>query len=298
VAYFGGKSKVAALVWERFGDVPNFVEPFFGSGAVLLARPHAARVETVNDMDAFLTNFWRAVAADPDGVAEWADSPVNELDLHAKHHWLKAQDIAKMRSDPDFYDVKTAGWWLWGISCWIGDGWCKAESGKRPHLGDAGNGGRPHLGRDQGSHAKFRSEGIYDYMRQLSKRFRRVRVCCGDWSRVCGDSVTIFHGTTGVFLDPPYFSPDRADCYNFDCRELPKRVAKWAIEKGDDPRMRIALCGYYGDYNMPESWDCVAWKAGGGYGNQNEKNDNAGKERIWFSKFCLKPLAQRSLFGE
>ena len=34
--WFGGKSRVAPLVWDRFGDVPNYVEPFFGSGAVLL----------------------------------------------------------------------------------------------------------------------------------------------------------------------------------------------------------------------------------------------------------------------
>ena len=29
--WFGGKSKVAEIVWERFGDVQNYVEPFFGS---------------------------------------------------------------------------------------------------------------------------------------------------------------------------------------------------------------------------------------------------------------------------
>ena len=39
--WFGGKSLVADIVWQRFGDIPNYVEPFFGSGAVLLGRPHA-----------------------------------------------------------------------------------------------------------------------------------------------------------------------------------------------------------------------------------------------------------------
>lgn len=34
--YFGGKRVVAPEVWRRFGDTPNYVEPFFGSGAVLL----------------------------------------------------------------------------------------------------------------------------------------------------------------------------------------------------------------------------------------------------------------------
>jgi REP element-mobilizing transposase RayT len=38
--YFGSKRAVASVVWERLGDCPNYVEPFFGSGAVLLGRPH------------------------------------------------------------------------------------------------------------------------------------------------------------------------------------------------------------------------------------------------------------------
>lgn len=36
--WFGGKSQVASIVWDRFGDVLNYIEPFFGSGAVLLGR--------------------------------------------------------------------------------------------------------------------------------------------------------------------------------------------------------------------------------------------------------------------
>jgi len=42
---------------------------------------------------------------------------------------------------------------------------------------------------------------------------------------------------------------------------------------------------------MPDSWECVAWKARGGYGLQgnNRGRVNAGRERIWFSPHCLKP---------
>ena len=79
--YFGGKSRIAPLVWTRFGDTPNYVEPFGGSLAVLLARPFPARTETVNDANGFIVNFWRAVQAEPEAVAKWADNPVFELDL-------------------------------------------------------------------------------------------------------------------------------------------------------------------------------------------------------------------------
>ena len=63
--WFGGKSRVAHLVWERFGPVDTYNEPFFGSGAVLLGRPHPPRVETVNDLDCMIANFWRALQHDP-----------------------------------------------------------------------------------------------------------------------------------------------------------------------------------------------------------------------------------------
>lgn len=45
--WFGGKRRVADVVWRAFGDVPNYVEPFAGSLAVLLGRPHDAKIESV-----------------------------------------------------------------------------------------------------------------------------------------------------------------------------------------------------------------------------------------------------------
>jgi DNA adenine methylase len=110
--YFGGKRKASSLIWERFGDVQNYVEPFFGSGAVLLGRPSPFRgTETVNDKDCYLANFWRALRADPDGVSFAADWPVNEADLHARHLWLlsQAEFRERMRTEPDYYDPLIAG---------------------------------------------------------------------------------------------------------------------------------------------------------------------------------------------
>ena len=125
--WFGGKRRAAALIWDRLGDVANFVDPFMGSAAVLLARPSEPRIETVNDADALLANFWRAVQQAPDEVATHADWPVNEADLHARHLWLvrrKPEIRAACMADPDWCDPKAAGWWVWGLSQWIGSGWC------------------------------------------------------------------------------------------------------------------------------------------------------------------------------
>jgi hypothetical protein len=48
--------------------------------------------------------------------------------------------------------------------------------------------------------------------------------------------------------------------------------------------------GYEGEYDFPSTWECVQWKANGGYGNQGESTRgraNAFRERIWFSPHCL-----------
>jgi hypothetical protein len=313
--YFGGKRRVVDLVWSRFGDVKNYVEPFFGSGAVLLGSPWpSGRVETVNDLDGYLINFWRAVRAEPETVAQWADDIVAEADLHAKHLWLLEHggDLAeRLQGDPDYYDPKIAGWWCWGMNAWIGSGFCSGrgpwtrekDGGGFYRLAKTGGGGqgvkrqRIHLG-NKGVGINRQTVGIYAWFSELSDRLRHVRVACGNWSRVCGDSPMINHGLTGVFLDPPYCDASRKEnLYNNDSMTVAHDVRAWALEAGQRKTMRIALCGYTGEHDMP-GWEVVTWKANGGYGSQGETQgrENRFKEVIWFSPHCLGGK-QLGLFG-
>jgi hypothetical protein len=312
--YFGGKRKVAEIVWSRFGKIANYVEPFFGSGAVLLNRPGELSTETINDKDGLVSNFWRALKTDPDAVAFHADWPVNENDLHARHAWLvgrKDSLQSKLEGDPDFFDVKVAGWWVWGMACWIGGRFCNGSgpwrvvekdgirqlvhlSGgngvkrNRVHL-SGGNGVNRQLVHLGGSRGVCTRQDLVDYFRELADRLKKVRVCCGDWKRVCGPSVTIFNGMAGVFLDPPYAdTANRSDSlYRVDDLKVAHEVREWAIEQGKNPLMRIALCGYEGEHVMPSEWECYSWAAGVGYGaGAKEKTGNGKKERVWFSPHC------------
>lgn len=287
--YFGGKSRAAHLIWPRFGPVANYVEPFAGSLAVLLARPHPPFVETINDRDAMIANFWRALKFAPEAVADFADAPVNEADLHAIHMWLVNQEEfrERMLTDPDYYDPKIAGWWLWGRCAWIAGGWCDFEA-----LSDrSGRMGRsiPNMN-FQGVHSeRIQREGVHAHMIKLAQRLRRVRVCCGDWSRLCTPAVCT-PGPTAILLDPPYFDDLSTGLYAHSDKNVSAQVRQWAIENGDNPEYRIALCGYEGEHPMPPSWEKVSWKATGGYGLQRRdgSNQNQERERIWFSPHCLK----------
>jgi DNA adenine methylase len=312
--WFGGKSKVAPIVWEALGDVEHYVEPFFGSGAVLLSRPHPAKCETINDADGLLANFWRAVAADPELVAEWAANPVNEADLHARHLWLvNAKDgiSERLMADPDWHDAKAAGWWVWGINCWIGGGFCSGDgpwvndggvftkrgtgqgvNRQLPHLGGTGQGVNrklPHLGgTGQGVNRK---QFLLDWFGELRARLHDARVACGDWSRVCGPSVLrSAGGVTGVFLDPPYDLNMRAAVYANESG-CAADVRKWCAQVGGQKDLRIVLAGYDGEHNELEAlgWRVHAWKAVGGFGNQSDTTgrENSAKERLWFSPHCL-----------
>ena len=325
---------------------------------------------------------------------------MNEADLHARHLWLVNQEEfrERMKTDPEFCDLKIAGWWVWGISQWIGSGWCshpewtgRTNAGRKrhgiqtlerpwrtrpqlsydmgihrnalpqkrpmvhgghtgkgvhadhpgqasqfaaehqqslsrqiPNLGDDGCGvhreriaatvteKRPLLsgnGHGAGVHADRAAE-LLDYFAALAMRLRRVRVCCGDWTRVLGPSVTIKHGITGIFLDPPYdmrvvSSPESGrdgaaptdGLYSAHDNDLSAAVRDWAVANGDNPQLRIALCGYEGEHTMPDTWECVAWKSQGGFGNQRSGSDyaNADRERVWFSPGCLRGR-QKTLF--
>ena len=104
---------------------------------------------------------------------------------------------------------------------------------------------------------------------------------------------------TAVLLDPPYADSANRDknVYAEDSETIAHAVREWAIQNGDNPLLRIALCGYQSEHAMPSSWECVAWKAAGGYGSQSNGRgrDNKNRERIWFSPACQKPETQGTL---
>jgi site-specific DNA-adenine methylase len=378
--FFGGKSTVAPIVWAALGQPKHYVEPFFGSGATLLARPDynpQKHMETVCDKDGFVANAWRGMQLAPDELARYCDWPVNHADLNARRTYLNENQglLQQLCDDPEYYDAKIAGYWIWAMSCWIGSGLTRKDSiprldggvgvtgsgiaEKRPNLGNAGRGvaqdlthnrprvalqGRVHaMGpipeiRDgkginnqipllnhetgvcrrpcygaSGAHGVHKTTltadpdplldvrdpytpGLYDWFRQLSERLRRVRVVCGDWTRVCGGDWQDDRGTCGMAFDPPYGEEAGRDktIYHEESLTVAAEVREWCRERGERKTYRLVLCGYEDEHISlvnDSGWTMRKWSACGGFANcgkgKTQGKVNRHKERLFFSPHCF-----------
>lgn len=307
--WFGGKSSIAAEVWRRLGSPKQYIEPFCGSAAMLLAAPRPASLEVIGDANCYVANFWRALKFRPADVTTWQDYPVSHIDLYARHRWLtEPSRVAELRAslmDPEWPgDAQIAGWWLWGQCCWIGSGWCDPDRGQRggavddacgqiPHASNAGMGVQsttlgkiPHASNAGRGHGQIPGM-VGEWLQALADRLARVRVVHGDWSRCLnhhygGDD-------TAVFLDPPYIAFEKL--YSDAKEPIAAQVAAWARE---NDRLRIVLCGHLNDYDMP-GWSTLAWSRGRlTYGG----GKTTDAECLWFSPACNEEtVSQPSLFG-
>lgn len=281
--YFGGKRSVTAEVWARFGSPLQYIEPFCGSAAMLLAAPSIASLEVIGDQNFYVANFWRCIKFQPEETYQWQDYPVSHVDLDARHRWLtepqRTAELVANLADAEWPgDPQIAGWWVWGQSAWIGSGWC--EQSQIPHVADAGQGVQskiPHIGNA--------GRGVRDWFQYLADRLERVRVIHGDWTRCLNHH---YGGKdTAIFFDPPYRGYE--SLYHKDASKtlIADDVAQWCREHES---IRIALCGHVGDYEL-EGWDVFRWSRGRlTYGGSETTADEA----IWFSPPCQQ--AQQGLF--
>ena len=283
--YFGGKSRIADVVWRYLGDPIHYVEPFFGSGAVLLAREMnniTARAETVNDVDSHLVNFWRAVKKDPEGLKHYYNYPTLEVELQARVKWIytvRPSLSERLKEDVEYFDSEIAGWWVWAKSSAIANNADRDHTTSMPKI--------THFG---GGVTSFTYDD--EVINRLCKRLERVRVLCGDWSRLINIMTNGRFETTGIFFDPPYVTSGiLKNLYVSERTSLIEEMQDFCLEHGNNPRIRIALAGYGGDYNLP-GWTVHRWQSHGGYGVQYSKDgshakSNRDRETIWFSPHCV-----------
>jgi DNA adenine methylase len=255
--------------------VDRYIEPFFGSGAVLLGNPYPAKSELINDINHHVANLWRALQHEPEKVWQLASAPSSEIELKARAKWLK-EWVPYDFSDMNAYDAYAAGVWLW-VAC----------VAIRPDDNNLHRNGQP-----RGIKGR---EFTRDWFDNVSNRLCRIEVLCGDWKR-CLTKATIGipanFNNVGVFLDPPYGIGNNV-FYDDNTGNIAKDVWEWAIENGDNPNLRIVVAGYDDGRELPKGWGIIERSEHGGYADRN-KNENRYLERLWCSPHCQRN--QPSLF--
>ena len=68
IKYPGSKWSIARWIIDHFPEHHSYLEPFFGSGAVLFNKERS-NIETVNDLDGYVTNLFRWIRDNPEALA-------------------------------------------------------------------------------------------------------------------------------------------------------------------------------------------------------------------------------------
>lgn len=107
--YPGAKNRIAPWICEFIPEHDVYLEPYFGSGAVFFSKI-PARIETINDLDGNVVNYFRVVRTQPEELA-------NQLEMtpFSREEYYKACEIL-----PEDSDLERAR--KFAVRCWQGFG--------------------------------------------------------------------------------------------------------------------------------------------------------------------------------
>lgn len=96
------------MVWSRLGRPKQYIEPFCGSAAVLLAAHAPASLEVIGDANGFVANFWRGVVFQPDEVAAIKNEPGGWVRLGAGEGAMRSLGFMRVQRT-------TRSWRAWDV---------------------------------------------------------------------------------------------------------------------------------------------------------------------------------------
>jgi DNA adenine methylase len=108
--YVGSKWNIANWIIQHMPEHNVYLEPFFGSGAVLFNKL-AAKIETVNDIDGNVVNLFKVIREKPNELAKAVGFTPYSRDEYYRSFELLEQELS---------DVERARVFL--IRCWMARG--------------------------------------------------------------------------------------------------------------------------------------------------------------------------------
>ena len=180
--YVGGKQTMADQIVSLMAPHDHYVEPFFGGGSVLMAKP-PSMMETVNDIDGDLVTFWRMLRDRPKDLA-W----VCAMTPHSRAEHRAAQDL----TDCGDLEVARRVW----VQLTQGRGGRRTSTGWRYVVTNSTS-----------------TYGLTDYLTSYlerildcAERLQRVSLECRD----AMDVIAIYDSADAcLYVDPPYLGSTR-----------------------------------------------------------------------------------------
>lgn len=250
--YHGGKSKSVDQILKHLPLREKYIEPFGGSGAVLLSRP-VSKIEVFNDRYAGVVAFYHCIR-DSEKMKKMIDWLENTL--YSREDFIECRDSWEQASD----DVERAAKWYYMLNYSYG-----------------AHGRNFARGLDNSSvNGKVRNK--LDLFHRIHERMKRVLVENLDWY----DCVKDFDSPDAVFyFDPPYVGVwDAYSWCKFDMQDQLRMLRTIFELKGF-----VALSGYDNDIYNSFPWDAeVTWEQALFAGQRHHKGKQTAEEKLWIKE--------------
>lgn len=244
ISWLGNKKRAAEMLWDYYGNINTFVDPFCGSAALIFERP--SRLEgismVINDMDYMLVNTLRALKWDYEKLCEEFDEYVAEANMDSCRIVLERLDYDEFRkmilSSVKNYSLPVAYAWLYLNNSSI------------------------HPIKMRGTR-KSPIKSFTDNMKIVKggQKLKRAVILSGDWERALSKAYLYIYKTNkeraGILLDPPYMNSESD--YRVISKDIALQAYIWATENFSE-RIRIAYCCYDEDFPLPEGWKKYTWQ--------------------------------------
>jgi DNA adenine methylase len=264
--YFGGKTAVAERIVDLLPPHEHYVEPFAGSLAVLLAKPPSA-METVNDLDGELMNFWRMLRDRTDDLTRVAALTPHSRAEHQAAFEPATDDLERARRT-----------------------WVRLTQGRGGHTSRR-TGWRFY--RDPiGSHSSM-PDYLNAYLERIcpaAARLRGVSLECRPAAEIIREYGR--HSRCMIYADPPYLASLRTWGNNYAVEMRSDDEHRELLEALLSCRAAVVLSGYASPLydGLLTTWFRreIATQTGNG------GDDRARTEVLWSNR----PFAQGSLFDQ
>lgn len=259
MAYYGGKTRLADRIVALLPAHQHYVEPFTGSMSVLLAK-RPSRLETVNDLDGDLMNFWRMLRERPEELVR-----ICALTPHSRLE----HDHAYEGPGPDDLERARRTW----VRISQGRTGTLRKTGWRYYIAPAGT----------STSMPDYLDAYVDRMAAAAERLHHVSLECRPGIEVIDTYGAV--ETACLYVDPPYLGSTRTRNYSVEMGSEAQHAELLGALRG--ARAAVVLSGYASDlYDRAlADWDRIEFQSATGQGG----TQRVRTEVIWSNRAISEP---------